>query len=149
MRHVTAIVIKFLLTAVVVFAIMSTFNVPTFTDMLLISLLTTGLAYIIGDLLILPKFGNTIAAVADFGLATISIWILSYVFIGANFPAFTAAIITGFFLSICEGLFHIYMKRKVLIEKEKENKNKKYRLATKQVQTEFSQEKDIHKSKKK
>ncbi|MBP1970443.1 hypothetical protein J2Z83_002564 [Virgibacillus natechei] len=147
MRHVTAIVIKFLLTAVVVFAIMSTFNMPTFTDMLLISLLTTGLAYIIGDLLILPKFGNTIAAIADFGLATISIWILSYVFIGANFPAFTAAIITGFFLSICEGVFHIYMKRKVLIEKEKENKQ--YRLGTNQLQTEFSQEKAIHKGKKK
>ncbi|MCO5385767.1 MAG: YndM family protein [Desulfosporosinus sp.] len=35
-------------------------------------------AYLLGDLVVLPMRGNLIATVADFGLALIGIWLLSY-----------------------------------------------------------------------
>ncbi|UJL47224.1 YndM family protein [Virgibacillus sp. NKC19-16] len=142
MRHVTALVIKFLITATVVYSLLSIFNVASILEMFLISLFVTGGAYIIGDLILLPRFGNGIASIADFGLATVGIWLLSLVFIGAEFPIFTLSLIAAFFIAVCEAVFHIYMQEKVLTSTDIEHDASN--SSPNRMQTEFSEEKDVH-----
>lgn len=142
MRHITALVIKFLITATVVFSLLSIFDVASILEMFLVSLFVTGGAYIIGDLLLLPRFGNAIATIADFGLATVGIWLLSLVFIGAEFPVFTVSLIAAFFIAICEAVFHIYMQEKVLTSTVTEHDTSN--SSPNRMQTEFSEEEDIH-----
>ena len=86
----------------------------TFGSILTCSVLLTGVSYIIGDLFILPKFGNTAATIADFGLAFIMLWLIgSYLFErpdGLGTASFIAAAVIG----VGEFFFHRYMQREVL-----------------------------------
>ncbi len=76
----------------------------------------TGAAYLIGDLFILPKYGNMIATMADFGLSFFGTWLLTSLFTNLDatrnigFSSFLAALIIGGI----EVFFHIYMQKLVL-----------------------------------
>ncbi|WP_373895287.1 YndM family protein [Virgibacillus natechei] len=142
MRHITALAIKFLITATVVYSLLSIFNVASILEMFLVSLFITGGAYIIGDLILLPRFGNTVATIADFGLAAVGIWLLSLVFVGAEFPVFTISLIAAFFIAVCEAVFHIYMQEKVLTSTTTEHDS--FNSSPNRMQVEFSEEEDVH-----
>ncbi|SDI68788.1 DUF2512 family protein [Natribacillus halophilus] len=58
MYHVLALIIKFLMITAVLELIICPFFGITFGNTLWISLTITGAAYLIGDLWILPRFGN-------------------------------------------------------------------------------------------
>ncbi|GAB3061464.1 YndM family protein [Virgibacillus ainsalahensis] len=146
MRHIKALAIKFLITATVLFSILGIFEAASIPDILWMSLLITGAAYLIGDLLILPRFGITIASIADFGLAAVSVWLLSLFFIEQSFPVLTVALFIGFFMAISESLFHIYMLEKILPEDRKQGG---FDFSKNHLQTEIAKEKDIHDIKKK
>ncbi|MBY7142645.1 YndM family protein [Virgibacillus sp. NKC19-3] len=142
MKHVTALGIKFLITATVIYSLLSIFDVASISEMFLVSLFITGGMYIIGDLILLPRFGNAIASMADFGLATIVVWLLSLVFIGPDFPVFTVSLFAGFFIAACEAVFHIYMQEKVLPSTTTEPAA--FNASPAQMQVEFSEEENIH-----
>ncbi|MFC3038681.1 YndM family protein [Virgibacillus xinjiangensis] len=138
MRHIWALLIKFLITATVLFSILTIFEAASLGEILWMSLLITGAAYLIGDLFILPRYGNTIASIADFGLCAVAVWLLSMIFVDQGFPVFTAALFIGFFIAISEALFHIYMQEKVLIDDDEQEKGQGIRRE--QLQTEFAEE---------
>ncbi|WP_085991529.1 YndM family protein [Oceanobacillus senegalensis] len=146
MKHLKALVIKFLITSVVLYSFLTIFNTATLSEIFLISLLVTGLAYVIGDLLILPRFGNFVAALADFGLAFASIWALSAFFIDTASPLIIISATSAFFLAICEALFHAYMQNKIL-ENDHERKDNTY--VNTRLQAEFSEEENVDYIKKK
>src|SRR5699024_6562304 len=100
-----------------------------------ISLFVTGATYLIGDLLLLPRVGNVIASVADFGLVFALIWVLSSLFIEVTMPIVIASLAAAFFVACCEPLFHAYMIECVLTT----NKDP---LSLSQLQTEFAEETD-------
>ncbi len=122
MNHLKAIGIKFIVIATILFSILSIFDTASLTEILMISFIVTGAAYLIGDLFILPKYGNFRACLADFGLAFLSVLLLTFLFMEGDYPRVLISGFAAFFIAISEGLFHIYMKEKVLSDREDESK---------------------------
>ncbi|MEC3429385.1 hypothetical protein BK721_02240 [Bacillus thuringiensis serovar nigeriensis] len=116
MKHIVALLIKYTAVTAVLLVILGIFQGISIPRVLLISLFLTGAAYLIGDLFILPKYGNMIATMADFGLSFFGIWLLTSLFTNLDatrnigFSSFLAALIIGGI----EVFFHIYMQKLVL-----------------------------------
>ncbi|MCH4569848.1 YndM family protein [Bacillus sp. ES1-5] len=116
MKHIVALLIKYTAITAVLLTLLGIFQGISIPRVLLISLFLTGAAYLIGDLFILPKYGNMIATIADFGLSFFGIWLLTSLFTDLDatrnigLSSFIAALIIGG----TEIFFHIYMKRLVL-----------------------------------
>ena len=68
MKHIVALLIKYTAVTAVLLVILGIFQGISIPRVLLISF-SDGAAYLIGDLFILPKYGNMIATMADFGLS--------------------------------------------------------------------------------
>ena len=121
MKHIVALLIKYTAITAVLLIILGIFQDISIPRILLISLFLTGAAYLIGDLFVLPKYGNMIATIADFGLSFFGIWFLTYLLTNSDFTrnigfsSFIAALIIGGI----EVFFHIYMKKVVLHEEDK------------------------------
>ncbi|WP_138418469.1 YndM family protein [Aquibacillus sediminis] len=109
MNHFKTIGIKFLIIGTIVFSMFGIFGGASLTDMFIISLLVTAVAYVVGDLFILPRFGNLFATIADFGLAFLSLWILGLLFFAPEFGIVPTALFTAFFIACTEAVFHIYV----------------------------------------
>lgn len=135
MNHIKALAIKFVSTLVVLFIILGLFYDMAFRNVFWISLVLTVAAYLIGDMLILPRTNNTIATIADFGLAFFVIWLmgdnLTY---GAS--VFTPALITAAGVAIFEYFFHKYVSNRVI----NETKNETHQARNLRYQTEASEE---------
>ncbi|MEK4867933.1 YndM family protein [Bacillus sp. FSL E2-8895] len=116
MKHIVALLIKYTAISAVLLMIIGIFQGISIPRILFISLLITGVAYLIGDLFILPKYGNMVATIADLGLSFVGIWALTYFLTNINLTrnigasAFFAALLIG----VAEIFFHIYMKKVVL-----------------------------------
>ncbi|WP_025951253.1 YndM family protein [Geobacillus thermocatenulatus] len=140
MRHLLALVLKYLLTATVMFAILPLFLRISSAEILWFSLWLTLIAYAIGDLYILPRLGNVSATIADFGLVFVAVWIG----IGAFYDIAGAAILSAAFFSALlaamgELLFHAYVLRFVIVE----HGEKDAPLIGRQWQTEAAEEFDV------
>lgn len=118
MKHIVALLIKYTAISAVLLMILGIFQDVSIPRILLISLLITGTAYLIGDLFVLPRYGNMIATIADFGLSFLGIWVLTYFLTDIDltpnigFSSFWSALL----ISAVEIFFHIYMKKAVLHE---------------------------------
>lgn len=135
MKHVKAMAIKFVSCLVVLFIILGLIFDMSFGNVFLISLILGIAAYLIGDLMILPRTNNFIATIADFGLAFFIIWFMTETLTtGANavYPSFIAAVGVGLF----EFLFHRYMSNQILEDKN----NTGQRIGNLQYQTEASKD---------
>ncbi|MGK0536110.1 YndM family protein [Bacillus sp. 'calajunan'] len=116
MKHIVALLIKYTAISAVLLMILGVFQGISIPRILVISLLITGVAYLIEDLFILPKYGNIVATIADLGLSFVGIWALTYFLTNINLTrnieasAFFAALLIG----VAEIFFHIYMKKVVL-----------------------------------
>ncbi|TKI39581.1 YndM family protein [Bacillus mycoides] len=116
MKHIVALLIKYTAISAVLLMILGIFQGISIPRILFISLLITGVAYLIGDLFILPKYGNMVATITDLGMSFVGIWALTYFLTNINLTrnigasAFFAALLIG----VAEIFFHIYMKKVVL-----------------------------------
>jgi signal transduction histidine kinase len=146
MKHVIALGIKYTSVATVLFSVLTIFYKASLAEILFISLFITLAAYVIGDLFILPRFGNLIATVADFVLALVSVWVLSVIFIQGTLTIFTASIVAAVFISLTEALFHTYMTNRVFNNRESKYSDEKMDLT--RMQTEFAEEENIRHLKK-
>ncbi|WP_164669313.1 YndM family protein [Virgibacillus doumboii] len=135
MNHLKIIGIKFIVIAIAVFSIFGILNNASLSNLFWISLLVTGIAYIIGDLFILRKTGNVIASLADFGLAFLSLWVLGSLFLVEGMPVVTLSLLSAFFIACSELLIHAY----ILNHLDFDHKDTR---TMNQLQTEFSEEID-------
>ncbi|MBC6972797.1 YndM family protein [Bacillus sp. Xin] len=116
MKHIVALLIKYTAISAVLLMILGISQDISLPRILLISLIITGSAYLIGDLFVLPKYGNMVATIADFGLSFLGIWLLTYLLTDNDYtgnigaPSFWAALL----ISVIEVFFHIYIKKVVL-----------------------------------
>lgn len=117
MRHVMALVIKTVMVTAVLIVIMSLINNYPVGPTFVLALLVSGLAYLAGDLGVLPMSNNTVATAADFGLATFTIWLIGPFIVGAFIP-FSIALLSGVIIAAGEWFFHKYMTQTVLPRKE-------------------------------
>ena len=148
MKHLKALGIKYIVISIVLLSILGIYYNASIAGILMISLLITGVAYGIGDLFILPRFGNLVATFADFGLAFASVWALSLLFIGQADRIVLASLFAATFIAMSEALFHAYMESNVL---EKGNNNNTINRTSFQnrFQTEMSEETDAQDATKK
>lgn len=119
MKHVMALVIKFILAAVVSEIILGIFTDLSPGEILAVSLIITAVTYPVGDLLILSVFNNTVAAVADAGMCWLVIYLGNYFWPARNVPllgALSAAVIIG----IGEIFFHMYLEKQILHRTQKD-----------------------------
>ncbi|MGG2092687.1 YndM family protein [Bacillus sp. S13(2024)] len=116
MKHIVALLIKYTAISAILLIILGVFQGISTPRILFISLIITGAAYLIGNLFILPKYGNTVATIADFGLSFFGIWVLTYLLTSISpIRNITAASFwTAFLIGAAEIFFHIYMKKLVL-----------------------------------
>ncbi|MHC1684542.1 MAG: DUF2512 family protein [Clostridiaceae bacterium] len=113
MKHVWALISKFILVAIILSLILSSMTDLSLTEILSISLAVTVLAYIVGDLIILPISNNTIATIADAVLSLVVIYSYNYIYTD-RVISFNTAVTAAVVLGVGEWFFHKYMANKVL-----------------------------------
>lgn len=112
MKHIVAFILKTGIVAIILEIVLGYWTALTFTQILMISLAVTFVAYIVGDILVLPATNNTIATLADIGLAFAVIYLFNFVY--TPHIRWMDALIAGFAVGVGEILFHRYMSRMVL-----------------------------------
>jgi uncharacterized BrkB/YihY/UPF0761 family membrane protein len=113
MRHLTAMAIKFISSLVLLYVILGLFFGMSFTNVFLITLALGIISYILGDMMILPRTSNTLATLADFGLAFLLIWIMSQNLTDGD-NTFWPSLIAALGVTLFEYFFHKYINKNVV-----------------------------------
>lgn len=108
MKYFTAVLSKFLLTFMILGLVLGLFSNLTVRDILLIAVILTSVAYLLVDVIILPRFGNAIAIYIDTILSITILYILNYYYPFGSIGAM-AAITSAMLLDIVEMFFHKYI----------------------------------------
>ena len=109
MKNVQNLLIKTALTMLVLILLIPVFGKGTWTQTIITGLLLLVISYVIGDLWILPKFGNFTAVLADFGLSALLLWAMVKAL--PHFTLTTAGILSiALILGLGEWLFHAYLQ---------------------------------------
>ncbi|GAB4075173.1 YndM family protein [Barrientosiimonas marina] len=137
MVYLKALGIKFIVVGITVFSLFGIFYHASVFSLFGISLLTTTLSFVIGDLFVLKKFGNIAASIADFPLGFLSLFLFGGLFIMTGTSMAAIAFMGAFFMALCEPFIHAY-----LIENLEEEALKKQGPFSYdgQFQTEFAEE---------
>lgn len=144
MEHMKILGIKFAVIFVIVLSMFGIFDHMPIVNLFWISLLTTAVSYVIGDLFLFKWFGNVVALVLDFGLAFVMFWFLGNFFIGTGYPVIPMAFFAAFFFFCSELFVHGYMLH-LFSETDKPVETRDFRTL-KELQVEFADEADIEKS---
>lgn len=136
MKHFRSLLYKFFLTTAVLLITLGFLYGVSFGDILTISALLTIGAYLIGDLFILPFFGNTIATLADFAITFLGVLLLGSVYIEEPIRYGVASFLSALLLSVGEIFFHRYLTREVISEENERRKS----VGRLEYQTEFAEE---------
>ena len=131
-KHFRALAVKFLASLVILYVILGLMYDMSFTNVFLISLVLGLASYVIGDLFLLPKTNNTIATLADFGLAFMVIWVLGESLTYGE-SLLLASLISAAVIAIFEYFFHKSVAGNVLEDGERKR-------TTYQYQTEAAKE---------
>ncbi|BDH63373.1 membrane protein [Lysinibacillus sp. PLM2] len=137
MRYTKAFFIKLVMTVAVLWVVLGLFFNVSFGDILIISALLTVIAFV-GDIFILPLIGNIGAAVGDFILAFLGVWVLGSFLFNDNVPVLSASLLSALFIAAGELYFHRYLRNHVF---EGVDRPSNYTRVN-NLQTEFSEEFD-------
>lgn len=109
MKNITNFIIKLAFIFLMLFLLIPIFGKGTWTQTMVTGVFLALFSYILGDLWILPKFGNLMAVLVDFGLAALVVWVMIKVL-----PQFTLTAmgvwVIALVLALGEWIFHIYLK---------------------------------------
>lgn len=107
-KTATALLVKLLMTfafSVLAFSFLDRNNLGW---SFLVAVLVTGVNYLVGDLMILPSWGNTVASVGDGVMAALTAWIVSMV--SPNVDTGLASLLAfGALTAVGEYFFHQYL----------------------------------------
>ncbi|XZF77004.1 YndM family protein [Bacillus sp. AL-1R] len=112
MKHIKAFVIKFIACLALLYIILGIGYDMAFRNVFLITLVLGVIAYIVGDMLILSKTNNTVATIADVGIAFLIIWYMGSKTYGGSM--FTPALISAIGIGLFEIFFHKYVYNHVI-----------------------------------
>ena len=91
-KHLIPIFIKYVMTAIVLEIVLLLFSDLKFINILGLALVLTLVAYIIGDMIILPTTNNAVATVADIGITLVVIYLFDYLWKVVHIPFFSSVI---------------------------------------------------------
>lgn len=112
LKHLSALIVKYVMTAVILEIALLLLSDAGFGSILLISLIVTAISYIIGDMIILPATNNIIATIADMGLAAVTIYLCNFIWNNRIIP-FLSALVSGVVLGVGEYFFHKIIDRSI------------------------------------
>lgn len=111
-KHIVNVAIKFLIFTVVLSFLLPTMSAAanryTFGGVIWVAAFLTVLAYVVGDLWVLPNFGNWVAVGADAGLVILGLWMLPGI-LGTPPVTFTTMVMAALLLGVAEFYFHRYL----------------------------------------
>lgn len=108
MKNLTNLLIKTAMVILVLAILIPLFGKGTWTQTVITGLVLIALSYVVGDLWILPKYGNLLAVAADFGLAALVLWAMERAL--PHFRLSSAGLfIIALVLAVGEWLFHRYL----------------------------------------
>lgn len=142
MKRITILLIKFA-TCVIAFAIgLDLFFDATIVDILTFSLFVTIVSYVIGDQIILPKLGKRAAAVTDFLLTYLSVWIFGSILLDNYLQIGWGSIISASIITVAEVFVHLFLQNKTdvtqTIDRRKTGFNPSFAYGT-----EFGEDEDV------
>lgn len=140
MEHLRSLVIKFVMMTAMLAVVFGFLYGVSFGDILTISFILTITAYLVGDLLILPRFGNTAATIADFGLAYLGAWMIGAMIIEEPIRLGTASFLSAALIAIGEVFFHRYVVNNVINDKDTTQNRATNSQARPSYQTEMAEE---------
>lgn len=109
-KTTTALLVKFGMTFVAAAIALYYIDGNTIGQVLIFSILGTAINYLIGDLFVLPSFGNIVASVGDGILAAALAYIMDLV-IPAFRTTFTSLAVLAVLVAVAEYFFHQYIAR--------------------------------------
>ena len=113
MKHIGAILLKYVMVAVILEIVLGWLTRNSFTNILVISAAVTVVSYLVGDLLIFAKSNNTIATIFD-GVVTLIVLMLFNYARGYSPISFTTGLIATVVVAVGEVFFHRFVARNVL-----------------------------------
>ena len=121
MKHVKALIIKFVMSAVVLGIVFTGIYNYNFSDTILIGLVLTVVAYALGDLLVYRnaaddsdyKKRNIVATISDLILSFLIIWIMGASFFGNTITVIQASVISAIVIAVSEWFFHKYLDKSI------------------------------------
>ncbi|GIO24073.1 YndM family protein [Oceanobacillus sp. J11TS1] len=135
MRYILAFLLKLVATVVILWITLGMIFNISFSNLFITSLILTVVAFA-GDMLILPRIGNIAAAVGDFALAYIGIWVIGSFLYDSMLSLDAAALIAAFLITIGELFYHRYLRNFVFDNVDKDQNH----LHSDNLQTEASEE---------
>ncbi|MBO8128094.1 MAG: DUF2512 family protein [Peptococcaceae bacterium] len=112
MEHTRVLAIKLIMVALLLFLAFNFFGGASLLNTFVTAIITTGLTYLIGDLWILPDFGNKVATLIDFVVAGLSIWAVQLILTGFGVPL-SAVLLASASIAVGEWFFHLYVLKYV------------------------------------
>lgn len=113
MKHIAALIIKYLFVATATSLVFTgVLGIETGPSLWVALVLTLAL-YLLGDLTILPAFGDRAATITDAGVALVLTWLAPLYSRVAPIP-FATALAVAVLIGIGEYFFHNYIRRNVL-----------------------------------
>lgn len=143
MKFLSSLIIKFVMVTAVLWIILGIFGV-SFGNILLTSVLLTIIS-LVGDMFVLPRYGNIAATIADFGLALVVIWLVGSFLYDQPIRLGMAAFVSAIMITVGEFVFHKYLQNRYFTHEKPipEENFTSYRKDN--LQTEFGSEYDIEK----
>lgn len=105
-----ALLVKFIMTFVFAGFAFALINQNAWGWIFLAALAATALNYLIGDLWLLPNYGNIVASVGDGITGALTVWVLDLL-IPAFDTSFAALVVFAVLIVIGEYFFHQYLLR--------------------------------------
>lgn len=116
MKNTIALIIKLLVTFAAAWIAFSVLDNLSILTVAIIAVSCTVLNYVLGDLLILPRFGNTIATIMDGILAAITAYFI-IILIANVFVSTSALMIFVLMVAVFEIFFHMYLLNANIVER--------------------------------
>lgn len=128
MSHFKALTIKAFFSLALLYLFLGLLFRMSFGNILFITLVLGVVSYVLGDLFILPKTNNLVAALVDFGLAFLIISMMSSA-LTTGYNILTMSFVASFGVAIFEFIFHKRVANQVVNEQRKdtEARNLQYR----------------------
>lgn len=141
MKQLTVLLIKFV-TCVIAFGIgLDLFFDATIVDILSFSLFITIVSYVVGELIILPQLGKRAAAVADFLLTYLSVWIFGSILLDNYVQIAWGSIISALIVTAAEVFIHLFLEDRVSADRTRGRRMPVFTPAP-AYSTEFAEEED-------
>jgi len=139
MKHIKAIFIKFVFVIASLIVVLGFIYRVSFDDIFMIGLLLTVALYVIGDLVILSRFGNLLATLADFAFAFLGVWFFGNMWIEENISLVTASFLSACLIALVEAFFHTYMEGE-FFDGDQDEEKKSMKFTQGAFQSEFGEE---------